>query len=113
MNEAMRSPGTARPASSAPQPPPVQSPPVQPARGRRRRAAWLWPLFAIGAVLAVYLVGRGVAELILIHYGDPASYAKDWGGPSLAGGLAVHSGPGLVIVAAGAWWWLRGRRAPS
>ena len=113
MNEATRSPGSARPASSAPQTPPVQAPPVQPPPARRRRTAWLWPLFAIGAVLAVYLVGRGVAELILIHYGDPASYAKDWGGPSLAGVLAVHSGPGLVIVAAGAWWWLRGRRAPS
>ena len=100
-----RTPGAARPGNSAPPTPPV--------RPTRRRTAWLWPLFAIGAVLAVYLVGRGVAELILIHYGDPASYAKDWGGPSLAGVLAVHSGPGLVIVAAGTWWWLRGRRAPS
>ena len=72
-----------------------------PAARAGRRTAWLWPLFAIGAVLAVYLVGRGVAELILINYGDPASYAKDWGGPSLAGVLAVHSGPGLAIVAAG------------
>src|SRR3984957_17489328 len=106
MNEVVRPPTPARPANSAPASPPV------PARARRR-TAWLWPLFAIGAVLAVYLVGRGIAELILIHYGDPASYAKDWGGPSLAGVLAVHSGPGLVIVAAGAWWWLRGRRAPS
>jgi hypothetical protein len=113
MNEATRSPGPARPGSTAPQAPPVKTPPVQPARARRRCAAWLWALFAIGSVLAVYLVGRGVAELILIHYGDPASYAKDWGGPSLAGVLAVHSGPGLVIVAAGTWWWLRGRRAPA
>lgn len=91
---------------------PVPVTPVPAARARRR-TAWLWPLLAVGAVLAVYLVGRGVAELILINYGDPASYAKDWGGPSLAGVLAVHSGPGLVIVAAGTWWWLRGRRGPS
>jgi hypothetical protein len=91
---------------------PVAVPSV-PATRTRRRTAWLWPLFAIGAVLAVYLVGRGVAELVLINYGDPASYANDWGGPSLAGVLAVHSGPGLAIVAAGAWWWLRGRGTKS
>jgi hypothetical protein len=91
---------------------PVPVATVPAARGRRG-TAWLWPLFAIGAVLAVYLVGRGVAELILINYGDPASYAKDWGGPSLAGVLAVHSGPGLAIVAAGAWWWRRARRTRS
>ena len=96
---------TAAGASGAPAPRhaprPAPAAPV-PARGQRR-AAWLWPLLAIGAVLAVYLVGRGIAELILINYGDPASYAKDWGGPSLAGVLAVHSGPGVVIVAAAAW----------
>jgi hypothetical protein len=108
MNEATRSSGPGRPANSAP-----ETAPVRPARGGRRRAAWLWTLFVIGSVLAVYLVGRGVAELILIRYGDPASYAKDWGGPSLAGVLAVHSGPGLVIVAAGTWWWLRGRRGST
>jgi hypothetical protein len=64
-------------------------------------------------VFAVYLVGRGVAELFLIHYGNPASYAKDWGGPSLAGVLAVHSGPALVIIGCGAWRWRRGRRTQS
>jgi hypothetical protein len=88
---------------------PVPAVPVPSAR-TRRRTPWVWPLLGIAAVLAVYLVGRGVAELFLIHYGNPASYAKDWGGPSLAGVLAVHSGPGLVIIASGAWWWLRGRR---
>jgi hypothetical protein len=88
---------------------PVAVVPATPAR-TRRRSAWLWPLVVIGAVMAVYLVGRGVAELIMINYGDPASYAKDWGGPSLAGVLAVHSGPALVIIASGAWWWVRGRR---
>jgi hypothetical protein len=88
---------------------PVPAVPGPPARARPRNA-WRWPLLAIGAVLAVYLVGRGISELVLINYGDPASYASDWGGPSLAGVLAVHSGPGLAIVAAGAWWWLRGRR---
>ena len=45
-------------------------------------------------VAALYLVGRGIAELFVIHWHDPSSYALDWGGPSLAGVLAVHSGPG-------------------
>jgi hypothetical protein len=91
---------------------PISKAPAPKARPRWR-GLWRWPLLAIGAVLAVYLVGRGISELILIHYGDPASYANDWGGPSLAGVLAVHSGPGLLIVAAGTWWWVRGRRTPS
>ena len=104
MNEATRTPRPAKSAASAP----GTTPPPSARAGRR--TGWLWPPIVIGAVLAVYLVGRGIAELILIHYGDPASYANDWGGPSLAGVLAVHSGPGLVIIAAAAWWWLRGRR---
>ena len=117
MNEMTRSPRRAQQASAAQGPAhaptvPVPAAPVPPARAGRR-TAWLWPLYAIGAVLAVYLVGRGVAELMLINYGDPASYAKDWGGPSLAGVLAVHSGPGLVIIASGVWWWLRGRPTQS
>ena len=40
---------------------------------------------AIGGVLAVYLVGRGIAEFFTVNYSDPASYRLDWGGPSLAG----------------------------
>jgi hypothetical protein len=93
---------TATQTARSPQPPPA---PRKPARGR---PAWQWPLLAIGAVLAVYLVGRGFVELFTINYSDPASYADDWGGPSLAGVLAVHSGPGLAIIAA-AWRLLRGR----
>lgn len=76
-----------------------------------RRPAWQWPFLAIGAVLAAYLVGRGIVELATVHYGDPASYAKDWGGPSLAGVLAVHSGPAVVIIGAVGWRLLRRRRA--
>jgi hypothetical protein len=83
--------------------------PGKPARGRR--PAWQWPLLAVGAVLAVYLVGRGITELFVIHYSDPASYAGDWGGPSLAGVLAVHTGPAVVIIAAVAWRLLRRRAA--
>ena len=92
-------------SARAPQPPASGTP----ARGR---PGWQWPLLGIGAVLAVYLVGRGIAELFIIRYADPASYAGDWGGPSLAGVLAVHSGPALVILAVTAWRLLR-RRASS
>ena len=53
-----------------------------------------------GAVLAVYLIGRGIVELFVIHYGDPSSYKNDWGGPSLAGVLAVHTGPAVLILGA-------------
>ena len=51
-----------------------------------------------GVVLGVYLVLRAVVELFLIDYGDPASYRDDWGGPSLAGVLAVHCLPGIIAA---------------
>ena len=76
-------------------------------RRRSRRPAWQWPALGAAALVALYLVGRGIAELFLIRYADPASYARDWGGPNLAGVLAVHSGPGLAIIAAVAWRWRR------
>ncbi|MEU6441134.1 hypothetical protein [Streptomyces sp. NPDC047046] len=78
------------------------------ARGPR---AWarrrLLPVLAV--LLLLYFVGRAVAELVIIEWGDPASYAKDWGGPHLAGVLAVHCGPGVLALGLAAWWW-RGRR---
>jgi hypothetical protein len=55
-----------------------------------------------GGLLAAYLVVRGVLEFFTINYADPASYRDDWGGPSLAGVFAVHSGPAVVIVTAAA-----------
>jgi hypothetical protein len=62
----------------------------------------------LGGLFALYLVGRGVAEFFTIHYSDPASYANSWGGPSLAGVFAVHSGPAVIIVAAVvAYFWRR------
>lgn len=68
-----------------------------------------------GGILAVYLVGRGIAEFFVVHYGDPASYRNDWGGPSLAGVFAVHSGPGAaILIGTGAYLlrrWRQGRRA--
>ena len=66
---------------------------------RRRHPADRALGLAAGGLLALYLVGRGIAEFFVIHYSDPASYRLDWGGPSLAGVFAVHSGPAVVILA--------------
>jgi hypothetical protein len=101
------------PRSPAPYPPATQPgaayPPVPPRSGR---PAWHWPALGLAALAALYLVGRGVAEFFVIHWTDPASYAGDWGGPSLAGVLAVHSGPAVVIIAAVGWRLTRGLRRP-
>ena len=51
-----------------------------------------------GVVLGVYLILRAVVELLVIDYGDPAGYRDDWGGPSLAGVLAVHCLPGIAAA---------------
>lgn len=80
-------------------------------RHRRRMgeiAAW-----SVGGLVAAYLVGRGIAEFFLVNYSHPASYRDSWGGPSLAGVFAVHSGPGFLVLVAGtvfAWRKVRARR---
>lgn len=51
-------------------------------------------------VLGLYLVARAISEPFVIDMSDPATYRDDWGGPSLAGVLAVHCGPGLLAAAA-------------
>jgi hypothetical protein len=56
-------------------------------------------VIAVGIALGLYLTGRAVAELFILHWGDPASYRNDWGGPSLIGVLAVHCLPGLILPA--------------
>lgn len=66
-------------------------------------------LAGLGLIVAIYLVVRGIAEPFLIDAGDPNSYRTDWGGPSLIGVLAVHSGPALVIVTAAIVWLARRR----
>ena len=63
---------------------------------------------AVGGVLAVYLVGRGIVEFFTVNYNDPATYRLDWGGPSLAGVFAAHTGPAVLILA-GTGVWLRRR----
>jgi hypothetical protein len=58
---------------------------------------------AAAVVLGLYLTGRAIAELFVIHWGNPASYRNDWGGPSLAGVLVVHCLPGLILPGYLAW----------
>ena len=64
----------------------------------------------IGGIFAVYLVGRGIAEFFTVHYSDPASYRNDWGGPSLAGVFAVHTGPAVAIVTGAVIYMIRRHR---
>ena len=56
-------------------------------------------LWVLGLVLGVFLIWRAIVEPFTIDFGDPATYQNDWGGPSLAGVLAVHMGPGLLALA--------------
>ncbi|MDI6098341.1 hypothetical protein QLQ12_06965 [Actinoplanes sp. NEAU-A12] len=55
-------------------------------------------LRVLGVLLAMYLVVRAVAEPFVIDMTDPSTYRDDWGGPSLAGVLAVHCGPGVLAA---------------
>ena len=64
----------------------------------------------LAGALAFYLVGRGVAEFFTIDYSDPSGYASSWGGPSLAGVFAVHTGPAVAIVAGSVIYLIRRRR---
>jgi hypothetical protein len=75
---------------------------------RQRGVAWR-VLVGIGLILAIYLVVRGIAEPLVIDVNDPDSYRSDWGGPSLIGVLAVHSGPALVILTAAVGGFVRRR----
>ena len=59
---------------------------------KRLGEALLW-------VIGLYFIARAVAEPFLINLNDPATYHLDWGGPHLAGVLAVHMGPGLIALA--------------
>ena len=70
-----------------------------------RRIGWI-----LGFIVGVYLIVRAIAEPFVIDMSDPATYRKDWGGPSLAGVLAVHCGLG-VIAAVLMVWALKRRRS--
>ncbi len=58
---------------------------------------WL-PARILAVVFAAYLVVRGAMEFAVIDVHDPSTYRHDWGGPSLAGVLAVHCGPAVLIL---------------
>jgi hypothetical protein len=68
------------------------------AAGRRRTA-----LTVLGLGTGLFFVARAVAEPFAIDMTDPASYRNDWGGPHLAGVLAVHCGPGVIVLAVVGW----------
>ncbi|RMI33606.1 hypothetical protein EBN03_10925 [Nocardia stercoris] len=65
-----------------------------------RHRTWTFTVGGLAGLLAIYLVGRGLAEFWIVDYADPASYRDDWGGPTLPGVLAVHSVPCLLILGA-------------
>jgi len=50
-------------------------------------------------IAGLFLVARAIAEPFVIDITDPATYHLDWGGPHLAGVLAVHMGPGIIALA--------------
>jgi hypothetical protein len=70
--------------------------------------------YGLGGVVALYLVGRAVAEFFTVDYSNPASYRASWGGPSLVGVFLVHAGPGAAIAVAVVGylcrWWPLSRR---
>lgn len=53
-------------------------------------------LGAVGILFGLCLIVRALLEPFVIDMTDPATYERDWGGPSLAGVLLVHCGPGVV-----------------
>jgi uncharacterized protein YybS (DUF2232 family) len=82
---------------------------------RRRGKILKITAWALGGLVGLYLVIRGIAEFFIVHYNDPASYRNAWGGPTLAGVFAVHAGPGLlVLIGAGIYLTrkMRSRRVP-
>ncbi len=67
---------------------------------------------AVGLVLGVFLIVRAIVEPFMIDMSDPATYRRDWGGPSLIGVLLVHCGPGLVAAVVFAILFVRRRSEP-
>lgn len=60
-------------------------------------------------IIGVYLVFRAAVEPFSIDMSDPSDYEGDWGGPSLAGVLAVHMLPGVVSLVLLVMSWRRSR----
>ncbi|HLM05184.1 MAG TPA: hypothetical protein VK402_08375 [Blastococcus sp.] len=64
---------------------------------------------AVLVLAGVFLVLRAVIEVVTVHPGEPSTYRDDWGGPSYAGVLLVHAGPGLLVLGLLALWLWRRR----
>lgn len=77
---------------------------------RRARTVLRWAGLALLVVIVVYLVGRAVVEVVTVDPHRRESYEQDWGGPHYLGVLAVHAGPGLLALAALAFWVRRATR---
>jgi hypothetical protein len=56
----------------------------------------------------IFLAGRALVEPFSVDPFRSQTYRRDWGGPHYLGVIAVHSGPGLIIVIS---WVLRRRRS--
>ena len=67
-------------------------------------------LAGIGIVIGLYCIVRAALEPFVIDFSDPSTFQADWGGPSLAGVLAVHCGPGVLALVIFVGLGLRRRR---
>lgn len=56
-------------------------------------------LWTFATLVGLYLMARAVAWPFSVDPSDPTTYQNDWGGPTLAGAVAVHCGPGIVAAA--------------
>ena len=63
----------------------------------------------VGVLLGLYLIVRAIAEPFVIDTSEPATYRDDWGGPTLAGVLLVHCGPGVIAAVLLGWALIRRR----
>jgi hypothetical protein len=75
------------------------------------RSAARWTGIGLLGLVAAFLIGRAVVEVVGVDPSDPASYRDDWGGPTYLGVLAVHAGPGVLVLGLLVWTWLRAGRA--
>lgn len=64
----------------------------------RWRRGFDWIGLALVVMLALYLIGRAVVEVVTVNPHRPETYRQNWGGPSYLGVLAIHAGPGLVVA---------------
>ena len=67
--------------------------------------------WAVLVLVGAYLVVRAAVEVVGVDRGRPETYRDDWGGPTYAGVLLVHAGPGLLVLGVAAvWLWQRRHR---